>query len=173
MRSRGGAQAPLREAGPEQRERALGLAWRLLGGDRSAAEDVVQEALVRAHRSLGRFREEAALGTWFYRILIREVRRHQLRRAVRERWERLLAQAPARVALPEAVDPGLQRRIASALGRLSRGQREAFVLVHLESFTVQQAAEALGKSSGTIKSHLHRALLSLRAELTDLREETR
>ena len=155
----------------EQRERALGLAWRLLGGDRSAAEDVVQEALVRAHRSLAQFREEASLATWFTRILIREVRRQQLRRSVRERWERLLAQAPARPAPPEDVDPGLRQRIGAALERLSRGQREVFVLVHLESFTLEQAARALGKSTGTVKSHLHRALRTLRAELADLREE--
>jgi RNA polymerase sigma-70 factor, ECF subfamily len=155
----------------EQRDRALGLAWRLLGGDRSAAEDVVQEALIRAHRSLAQFRDEAALSTWFYRILIREVRRHQLRRSVRERCERMLAQTPARSAAPEPTDPALRERIGVALERLSRGQREAFVLVHLESFTVQQAAETLGKSLGTLKSHLHRALRTLRAELADLREE--
>jgi RNA polymerase sigma-70 factor, ECF subfamily len=157
----------------EQRDRAFGLAWRLLGADRSAAEDVVQEALIRAHRSLAQFRDEAALSTWFYRILIREVRRHQLRRSVRERWERMLAQTPARSAAPEPTDPALRERIGAALELLSRGQREAFVLVHLESFTVQQAAQTLGKSVGTLKSHLHRALRTLRAELADLREEAR
>ena len=47
------------------RERARRLAWRLVGGDAAAAEDVAQEAFVRAWMGLGRFRGEASLGTWF------------------------------------------------------------------------------------------------------------
>ena len=49
----------------EHRDRALGLAWRLLDGDKAAAEDVVQEAFVRAYRGLDRFREQASLSTWY------------------------------------------------------------------------------------------------------------
>ena len=69
----------------------------------------------------------------------------------------------------DPADPLLRRRIAEALGRLSRGQREAFVLVHLEGFTVRESAKLLGKKEGTVKSHLHRALRTLRSELGDLR----
>ena len=56
-----------------------------------------------------------------------------------------------------------------ALTRLTRAQREVFVLVHLEGFTLSQAAEISGKALGTLKSHLHRALASLREQLGDLR----
>ena len=45
------------------------------------------------------------------------------------------------------------------------------MLVHLEEFTVNEAAEILGKAVGTVKSHLHRALAALRRELADLAEE--
>jgi RNA polymerase sigma-70 factor (ECF subfamily) len=55
-----------------------------------------------------------------------------------------------------------------ALDRLPRGQREAFVLVHLEGFSVQEAARITGRATGTTKSHLHRALDALRRELYDL-----
>ena len=51
--------------------------------------------------------------------------------------------------------------------------REAFILVHLEGFTVRECADFLGKPRGTIKSHLHRALVALRTELADLKELTR
>jgi DNA-directed RNA polymerase specialized sigma24 family protein len=44
------------------------------------------------------------------------------------------------------------------------------VLVHLEGFRVRECAEVLGKPIGTVKSHLHRALASLRRELGDLRD---
>ena len=67
-------------------------------------------------------------------------------------------------------DPGLRRRIAGALGRLTRRQREAFILVHLEGFTVSESAKLLGKPTGTVKSHLHRALGALRTELADLED---
>jgi RNA polymerase sigma-70 factor (ECF subfamily) len=67
----------------------------------------------------------------------------------------------------------LRRRIAGALDALTRSQREAFVLVHLEGFTVRECAEVLGKPAGTVKSHLHRALVTLRRELDDLHESGR
>ena len=54
------------------RERAVRLAWRLVGGDDAAAEDVAQEAFVRAYRALPRFREEASLSTWFYRFVLQK-----------------------------------------------------------------------------------------------------
>jgi RNA polymerase sigma-70 factor (ECF subfamily) len=152
------------------RERALGLAWRLLGGDDDAAQDVTQEALVRAWLGLGRFRGDASLATWFYRILVRQAASHRRWRRLRERWGGL--------GTPEAPDPRrgvgdpvLRERIARALDGLSKGQREAFVLVHLEGFTVDETAEILRKAPGTVKSHLHRALGSLRHALGDLAGE--
>jgi RNA polymerase sigma-70 factor (ECF subfamily) len=159
------------------RDRAVSIAWRLLGADAAAAEDVVQEAFVRAHRGLGRFREDAQLSTWFHRILVREVRRHQRWRGVRRRHDAgPLAEPdaqpdPRRTQRADAGDPALRRRIARALETLPRGQRETFVLVHLEGLTLAEAAAATGRALGTVKSHLHRALRALRAELADL--ETR
>ncbi len=150
------------------RERAIGLAWRLLGGDGAAAEDVAQEAFLRAHRGLDRFREDADLSTWFYRILINEVQRHRRWRWVRVR---LAGEMPAepRDPRPEAQrDPALLARVTRAIEHLPSGQRQAFVLVHLEGFTIREAAEISEKAVGTMKSHLHRALKSLRAELEDL-----
>jgi RNA polymerase sigma-70 factor (ECF subfamily) len=67
-----------------------------------------------------------------------------------------------------ASDPALRERVARALEKLPRGQREAFVLVHLEGLTVVETAEATGRAVGTVKSHLHRALEALRRELADL-----
>jgi RNA polymerase sigma-70 factor (ECF subfamily) len=152
------------------RDRALRLAWRLVGGDDAAAEDVTQEAFVKAFRGLRGFRGEAALETWFYRILVRQAHSYRRWRAIRE-ITRGGAVDDAPDPFPSAPgDPALRRRIAAALDRLTRSQREAFVLVHLEGFRVRECAEVLGKPIGTVKSHLHRALVSLRRELGDLRE---
>jgi RNA polymerase sigma-70 factor (ECF subfamily) len=155
------------------RERAIGLAWRLLGGDGAAAEDVAQEAFARAHRALASFRGESSLPTWFYRILVNEAQRHRRWRWVRERFGGPMPDEPGdpRPAVPG--DPALRNRVAQAISELPRGQREAFVLVHLEGFSLREAAEATGRATGTIKSHLHRAVRALRQQLADLdpREE--
>jgi RNA polymerase sigma-70 factor (ECF subfamily) len=142
-----------------------------VGGDEAAAEDVAQEAFVRAWRALGRFREEAKLETWFYRILVRQAANHRRWRALRTLWS-----APAGDDAPDPSprapgDPALRRRIGAALERLTRSQREVFVLVHLEGFTLRETAELLARSEGTGKSHLHRALHSLREQLRDLVDE--
>jgi len=152
------------------RERARRLAWRLVGGDEAAAEDVTQDAFVKAYQALGNFRGDASLETWFYRILVRQAHNYRRWRAVRDVWNRTWAEDLPDSSAEILGDPGLRQRIAQALARLSHRQREAFILVHLEGFTVQECAELLGKPLGTVKSHLHRALTTLRIELADLQE---
>jgi RNA polymerase sigma-70 factor (ECF subfamily) len=150
------------------RDRAVNLAWRLSGGDAAAAEDIAQEAFVRAHRGLDRFREDASLSTWFYRILVNETQRHRRWRWVRRRFAGEMPDDPPDPSSLPGADPLLRRRIARAVDGLPRGQREAFVLVHLEGLTAREAATLTGRAVGTIKSHVHRALGALRAELADL-----
>jgi len=157
------------------RDRAIGVAWRLLGGDGAAAEDVAQEAFARAYRALPSFRGEAALPTWFYRILVNEAQRYRRWRWVRERFGGEMPDEPEDPSPPPPGDPALRARVAAAIAQLPRGQREAFVLVHLEGFTLREAAEATGRAVGTLKSHLHRATRALREELAELdpRQEPR
>jgi RNA polymerase sigma-70 factor, ECF subfamily len=144
-----------------RRERALRLAFRLLGGDQATAEDVVQNAFFRAYRALASFRGEATLDTWFYRILVREVQRQRRWQGLRRLFGGDPESAPPPVDPRPVTDPALRRR-------LSGPQREAFVLIHLEQLTIAEAAQVMGKAVGTVKSHLHRALLALRGELADL-----
>jgi len=152
-------------------ERAVRVAWRLLAGDSAAAEDVAQEAFLKAHRGLSQFRDDAAMSTWFYRILVNEARSYRRWRAVRRRWAAVWSSGETEVGVTTPLpDPSLQRRIAAALETLSPGQREVFVLVYLEGFTLEQTATQLGKAIGTVKAHLHRALHTLRAELGDLHD---
>jgi RNA polymerase sigma-70 factor (ECF subfamily) len=152
------------------RERALRLAWRLVGGDGSAAEDVTQDAFVKAYRGLSRFRDEAQLSTWFYRILVRQAYSYLRWRRVRERFGGEVPEDPPDRGARPAPDPGLRKQIADALAALPRAQREVFLLVHLEGFTVNEAAEIMGRAPGTVKSHLHRALTALRRRLDGVLE---
>ena len=154
------------------RERARRLAWRLVGGDEAAAEDVIQDAFIKAYRALGRFREEASLSTWFYRIVVHQAHDYCRWRTVRETWSALWHGKLPSSSEQESGDPLLRRRIANALAQLSHNPREAFVLVHLEGFSVREAAACMNKPEGTVKSHLHRALLTLRSKLADLAEDS-
>jgi RNA polymerase sigma-70 factor (ECF subfamily) len=149
------------------RDQARRLAWRLIGGDEAAAEDVVQDAFVKAYRALSGFREDSSLETWFYRILVNQAHKHRRWRAVRERWSGVWDEQQA-VSSVDAGDPALRGRISQALDKLTRRQREAFVLVHFEGFTVRETGDLLATPEGTVKSHLHRALKALRIELADL-----
>lgn len=151
------------------RDPARRLAWRLIGGDEAAAEDVVQDAFIRAYRALSSFRRESSLETWFYRILVNQAHKHRRWRAVRERWRGVWDEQKA-VSSVAPGDPALQRRISRALDKLTRRQREAFVLVHFEGFTVRETSDLLATPEGTVKSHLHRALKALRIELADLHD---
>jgi RNA polymerase sigma-70 factor (ECF subfamily) len=133
---------------------------------------------LRAYRGLAKFRDEAALDTWFYRILVRQAQHHRRWRALRELWSPSPGQSndasqahEADAATTPDRDPVLKSRIGAALDRLTTAQRQAFVLVHLEELTVKEAAAILGKAEGTVKSHLHRALQALRKDLADLGRE--
>lgn len=148
-------------------DRSHRLAWRLLGGDDAAAEDVVQDAFVRAFRSLSSFRGESTIDMWFYRILVRAAQNHNRRPWLRSRRSTIDLRLDAPTFSHTEGDPLLQRRRNRAVTALGRNQRDAFVLVHLEGFTVQEAAVLLRTAERSIESHLHRALTKLRAELGD------
>ena len=154
-------------------ERAVRIAWRLVGGDAALAEDIAQDAFIRAHQGLGRFRGDAELGSWFYRIVVNEALRHHRRERTRKRVLAFMgADSGSEIEAEPRSDPPLQRRMADALGALTPGERAAVVLVHLEQFTVNETAEFLGKRPGTVKSQLHRGLRKLRASLADVWEAT-
>ena len=150
-------------------ERAVRIASRFVRGDRAAAEDIAQEAFAKAWRSLAGFRGEAELATWLYRVVVNEGLSHLRRQRVSDRLLALFG--PERPAGAPRSDPSLRARIEEALSALSPHERAVFVLVHLEGFTVDEAAAIRGRAVGTIKSQLHRALTKLRRELASCWEE--
>ena len=156
----------------ENHERAVHLAWRLLGGkDQALAEDIAQNALIKAYKGIGRFRGDAKISTWFYRIVVREVASRRRWRAVRDKWHRVWRHSDPAESQPQESDPALRSHIRKAVDGLPKGQREAFVLVFIEGLTAGEAAAVLGKAEGTIKSHLNRARHALRAQLKDVWDE--
>jgi RNA polymerase sigma-70 factor (ECF subfamily) len=144
------------------------------------AEDVVQEAFVKAYAALGSLRPGAPFRPWFLRIVANETRnlhRAAGRRTARERraW---LRTEPLLLALPhDPADAVLatERRagIVSGLAQLTSAQREVVTCRYLLDLDEAETAAVLGWPRGTVKSRLHRALQRLQAGLDDVPEATR
>ncbi len=134
------------------------------------AEDLVQDALLRALERIDSLRPGSSFGPWFYRLLVNAAlnRRKYL---ARRRTAELPLTAPAQDS--PALDSEraqLQTRLAQALGRLP-GELETVVILHdLEGFTHPEIADILGIPEGTCRSHLFRARRVLRALLEDFEE---
>jgi RNA polymerase sigma-70 factor (ECF subfamily) len=148
---------------------ALRTAFAVMGwGSESEAEDVTQEAFVKAFRALPRFREGLPLRPWLMQIVANEARN---RRRSRGRRERLAVRAAAmggqdtgsaeELALG-AVSAG---ELRAALAGLEDRDRTVIALRYFAGLSEAEAALALEVPAGTVKSRLSRALDRLRAEL--------
>lgn len=131
-------------------------------GDRDVAQDAMQEAFIRAFRSLGSCRDPDRFGAWFFRILT-----NQCRNAVARRRE-----TPGLDAVDppggERADAALERqelgaRLEAALARLTPEQREAFVMKHVDGRSYEEMAKLLGVGADALKMRVHRARDALRA----------
>jgi RNA polymerase sigma-70 factor, ECF subfamily len=140
--------------------RIASVLYRLLD-DRRDVEEATQDVFVQAWRHLPRFRRDAQLFTWLYRIAVNEalMRRRRKRPEVQELDERFAA-APD----PE---PGLQDVLRRALAALPFEYRAAVVLRDVEGLTNAEVAEALGISVAAAKSRIHRGRMQIRDALAE------
>jgi RNA polymerase sigma-70 factor, ECF subfamily len=140
------------------------------------AEDVSQEAMLKALSNLRQFRAEARFSTWLIQITVNEalMRRRRGRTVVMEGIDDHRSNdegsdyAPRDFAdwreIPsEALErKEVRQRLAQALASLDRKYREVFVLRDMEQLNIQETAEALGISVASVKTRLLRARLMLR-----------
>lgn len=149
------------------RDRVVGVARKFLG-DAHEALDVSQDVFVAAYRILPSWRPEAQLFTWLYRTTLNLcTKRLRSRGRVISMADRLPdGAAPA----AEPVDRGdLAQAIDEALEALSDMQREVFLGCHEQGRTLDEIARRLKIAPGTARSHLHRALVTLRDRLKSRR----
>jgi RNA polymerase sigma-70 factor (ECF subfamily) len=145
------------------------VAFRLLG-DRDRMDDALQEAYVKAYRALPKFRGEAGLGTWLYRITY-NVCIDELRRPHAAGDVALDDAAGARSLESDPADlVGERSLLASALAALPAEDRAAVLLVDAEGFDYASAARILGVPAGTVASRLNRARATLRRALAGVPE---
>lgn len=126
-----------------------------LSGHPSHAEDIAQDTFLAVFGGLGRFRAEAALSTWIYRITVRTATRWMARQRPTE-------------TLPDevrAIPDGIPLDLIRAMQHLSVANRTVLLLVAVEGLTHREAGEVLGVPEGTIASRVHSARKQLSARL--------
>ena len=146
-----------------------GAIYRVLGSD-SEANDLAQEAFLKAYRGLGRFKREAQFSSWLYQIALNLCRDRLRRQRTRPlvSFEELNDQGrswpsvagPSAHELVEAND--LSRLVAEAVAELPEEQREVIVLKEYQELTFLQVAEILELPVSTVKTRLYRGLGQLR-----------
>lgn len=134
------------------------------------AEDLSQEAWLRAYRSLQGFRGESSFYTWVRQITINTFLNYKRRTKMLDK-EFIPTDAEgiearnARSAEESMNDKILVKKVMEALGELTSQQRLIFLLKHREGMTYDEIAASLGCSAGTVKKALFRAVLKLRERL--------
>ena len=154
------------------------LAYRMTG-NRQDAEEVVQEAFLRAYQKLGQFAARANFGTWVYRIAanyaidrMRQRKKEEARKvepAVHEQGTENdpVTLVPDAAPTPERLAHNIEIRkhMEIALAALSHSERTAFVMRHWEGCAIEEIAEVLKLSSGAAKNTVFRAVQKLRLAL--------
>jgi RNA polymerase sigma-70 factor, ECF subfamily len=173
-RAKGGERAAFEELVRRHADRLYAVILRLVD-DRHEAEEVTQEAFLRAWRGIVRFKGEAQFFTWLYRIGFNEAHRRTSRRP------------PARVASleDEAIDPpdprpapdlaaehsDLRDALERAIRALEPEYRTPLILRDVEGLTTAEAATIMGLREAAFKSRLHRARLAVRNAVENYLDE--
>ena len=164
--ARTGSHAAFEELVRRYSERAFRAAYRVLHSP-EAAEDVLQEAFLKAYHGLRRFECRSGFYTWLYRIVVNLAldRRRRDRAGSTTEWEdRVVAEVDARATLPEGSDPErVSRRrevrelVARGIETLPDAQRTVLLLREVDGRSYEEIAEAMRISKGTVMSRLHYA----------------
>jgi RNA polymerase sigma-70 factor (sigma-E family) len=143
----------------------------VLTGDRELAQDVVQDALVRAHQRWRRVAATDRPDLYLRKMVVNGYlswRRRWYQRSVRSTAD------VARLREPQAPDPATRiadhDQLAGLLAGLSRSQQAAIVLRFYEDRNDDEIAEVLGCAAGTVRSHISRGLSTLRVRITHEQE---
>lgn len=161
-RARAGETAAFRALVERHQARAFALARRLLRDD-AEAEEVAQDAFLRAWSALPGFRAEASFGTWLHRIVYRRALDRIDALRARRRHESAAPSWPEEGAAPAGSPDAGDERVRRLVDALPAAQRAAVTLFYFEDRSVQDAARVLGMHENTLKTHLHRARAALRA----------
>jgi len=144
--------------------------------DRETAENLTQDCFVRAYQARGQFRGASSIGTWFMQIAANLVRSHESSSRLKF-WRRSLHSGADVADIGNSIADGQQsaeeaalvqeqvKAIWAAAAGLPARQRTVFLLRFVEDMDLLEIADVTGMKEGTVKTHLFRALQSVRARL--------
>jgi RNA polymerase sigma factor (sigma-70 family) len=168
---------PSREQ-PLERHHADAFAWALscCRRDRAEAEDVLQTSYLKVLDGRAAFLGRSSYKTWLFGVIRRTASEHRRGRLLRRLWSaRSLDTLQIVDATPgpatQLVRSESTQRLERALARLSRRQRDLLHLVFYQELTIREAAEVLGVSIGTARTHYERGKARLREQLRDHGDE--
>jgi RNA polymerase sigma-70 factor (ECF subfamily) len=158
-------------------ERHRSMVYRVayqFAGNHHDAEDIAQDVFIKVYRSLGRFRQDAQLTSWIYRIVMNaciDHRRRQMSAGAApfgDEAELRMLNTPEDAPGPEqqAYAGELGEVLETEINRLPPGQRIVFIMRHHQGLKLGEIADALGLAEGTVKRQLHAAVQRLRQALT-------
>lgn len=145
-------------------------------GDEDLAETLTQECFLKAYQGRASFRGDCSVSTWLFSIANNLIR-DQLRTKKFQFWRKARAQAididelasflPSGASSPETTLLAKERvkRVQEALAGLSVNQRRVFLLKFSEDMDLDEISAMIGMPVNTIKTHLRRAVMAIRAEL--------
>ena len=152
----------------EYQNSLLRTAYRFLSSWEDA-KDAVQEALIKAYRSLGTFQRDRQFSTWLYRILVNECLDRL--KSARHRHRSQLNPSIQDIEIPSPLDRLVEKELLQkALDRLSVKKRRVLILVGLEGFSGPEAAEIIGCSESTVRVTVMKARQQLRKIYIELNE---
>jgi RNA polymerase sigma-70 factor (ECF subfamily) len=152
--------------------------------DRDVAETITQECFLKAYRARDRFRGDCSLSTWLMQIAVNLVRDYARSKQF-QFWKRAqgstidVTEAAEFLPHPGAsVEKSLLARerlksVWAAVEKLSKMQREVFVLRFVEEMELLEIADIMGMKESTVKSHLYRALNAVKSRVTTGTDGTR
>ena len=130
-------------------------------GDAALADDIAQDAYVKAYLSLDRFRNDAGFGSWIYRIAY-----NCFVDSGRTRREHVDVAMAAGMHSDELSDSRFRyQALYAALARLSERERTAILLYYLEGYSIKEVAEIIGASQDAVKQQLSRGRFHLKGML--------
>ena len=173
LQAREGSHEAFRLLVEQYMKQAYNVAYSFVS-DHDSADDITQEAFVRAYRSLSSFRGEAEFGTWLYRIIMNLSLNRLKQQNARAKNEAYMFESIAQAA---GQEPDFQNNldvrihIERALHELPTLQRAVVMLRHLDGLSTKQVSQILRCSEGTVKTHLFRGLKKMKEKLHFLRDD--
>lgn len=182
QRAQYGDKTAFRELVERYKKKIYYLAYDLTGNHHDA-EDLSQEVFIKAFRSLPRFRGEAKLSSWLYRIAVNTNISQRRKKSVSHMLLQESFEAEGEIKLdnlgdeikynPEQAAEAklMQKHLEHALQKLAPREKSIFVLRHYHDLPLKEIAETLKINLGTVKSLLFRALKKMQKELAFYKED--